>query len=202
MIKAIILLWSFVVLASCSSFKAERLNDEESDKKALKITDEWLAEDTTKSVGGLIKKINHHKGFKRYLKKLGRRPKLILVEIQNETSNAYFPIQDFNDELLDRFSDTDEFVLIDSAARAQLLKELKYQHNGAVDPRQVKRFGKQYGADLMLFGAIIMKQKSRKGKTIKQYSVNIRMTDLETGVEVMRARVKTSKYSKKSSFGW
>jgi hypothetical protein len=46
-----------------------------------------------------------------------------------------------------------------------------------------------------------MKPEKRDGKTIKEYSVNLRMTDVEKAVEVMRARTKVFKYSEKSSMG-
>ena len=71
-----------------------------------------------------------------------------------------------------------------------------------VDPSTAKQVGKQTGADLMIFGNVYMKPRSRDGKTIKQYSVNIRMTDIEKAVEVMRTRTKLSKYSEQNSSGW
>ena len=71
-----------------------------------------------------------------------------------------------------------------------------------VDPSTAKKVGKQTGADLMIFGNVYMKPKKRKGKTLKEYAVNIRMTDIEKGLEVLRTRAKLFKYSKKSSVGW
>ena len=54
----------------------------------------------------------------------------------------------------------------------------------------------------MIFGAIRMSPKSRGGYTVKEYSINIRMTDIMHGVEVLRTRVKINKYSEQSNFGW
>jgi len=71
-----------------------------------------------------------------------------------------------------------------------------------VDPRQAKKIGKQAGADLLVFGSVRMQPRSRGGKTIKQYTVNIRMTNLETAVEVLRTRAKVQKYSEQSGSGW
>ena len=71
-----------------------------------------------------------------------------------------------------------------------------------VDPKTAKMIGKQTGADLMIFGNVFMQPESRDGKTIKQYRVNLRLTDIETTEEVLRVRVKTSKYSEKSGAGW
>ena len=41
-----------------------------------------------------------------------------------------------------------------------------------------------------------------KGKTIKNYSVNIRMTDIEKGIEILRTRAKVRKFSEQSGSGW
>lgn len=191
-----------LTLASCGGFKAKRVTSDESDELAMEITDKWVARDTEISVSKILKQIEKHKGFQRYLAKLGKQPKVFISEVQNITSNPYFPIGDFNDELLTEFSMSGDYVLIDAAARDRLLKEIQYQNDGMVDPSQIKSIGKQAGADLLIFGAIRMSPKQRGGKTIKEYSVNIRMTDIERGVEVLRTRVKVNKFSDQSSSGW
>ena len=71
-----------------------------------------------------------------------------------------------------------------------------------VDPKTAKQVGRQTGADLIIFGNVYMRPATRDGKTIKQYSINIRMTDIERGLEVLRVRSKVSKYSEKSNVGW
>ena len=189
-------------LTSCGGFKAKRLSADESDEEAMQITDKWLQRDTELAVKDILKQISRHKGFQRYLGKQGKQPKIFISEVQNRTSEAYFPIEDMNDELLNEFSQTGDFILIDAAARDALLKEITYQNDGMVDPNQAKMIGQQAGADLLIFGAVRMKPKSRGGKTIKQYSINMRMTDLTRGIEVWRGRFKTSKFSKKGSAGW
>ena len=108
----------------------------------------------------------------------------------------------YDTELLNEFSQAGDFVLIDEAARSKILSEIQYQNDGMVKPSQVKSIGKAAGADLLIFGAIRMKPKSRGGKTIKEYSVNIRMTNLEEGVEVLRTRAKVNKFSDQASSGW
>jgi len=174
----------------------------ESDEKALSITDEWVNADTEKVVKTIVGQMMAHKKFRRYMRDLGRTPNVFTSEIQNGSSEAYFPIDDLNDELLYSMDQSGDFTLVDAAARDLILKEVTYQNNGMVDAQTAKQIGKQTAADLLIFGKVYMKPKSRDGKTIKEYSVNIRMTDLERGVEVLRTRAKLFKYSKKSSFGW
>ncbi|GAB4010922.1 MAG: hypothetical protein Fur0010_04400 [Bdellovibrio sp.] len=198
----ILTLVSAFALTSCGGFKAKRVDSQESDEKALEITDKWVQGDTERAVREVVKQMNEHKGFKRYLREHGATPKIFVGEIQNLTSEAYFPINEINDEFLNELSQSGDFVLVDAAARENILKEVTYQNDGMVDPKTAKRVGKQVGADLMIFGNVSMKPESRDGKTIKQYSVNIRMTDIEKAIEVMRARAKLDKFSEQKKLGW
>jgi len=200
--KYVIIMASMLTLASCGSFKAERVDNKTSDEKALKITDQWLQADTEQVIRDVMKEMNEHKGLRRYMMENGKNLKMFVGEVQNLTSEAYFPINDLNDELLNEISKEGNFTLVDAAAREHILKEITYQNDGMVDAKTAKKVGKQTGADLMIFGNVYMKPETRDGKTIKQYSVNIRITDIEKGTEIFRTRTKLSKYSEQKSMGW
>lgn len=189
-------------LTGCADFKAERLSTAEGDEKAMSITDEWLLTDTENTIKDVLKQLDNHRGFQRFLNKLGHTPKLFIAEVQNETSEAYFPIDDMNDEFLNEVSASGDFILIDAKARDKILKEIQYQNDGMVKASDVKKVGKATGAEVMIFGAVRMNPKTLNGKTIKEYTVNLRITDIESGEEVARVRSKTSKYSKRGGFGW
>ena len=188
---------SILSLSACSSFKAERVDDAKADEKAMEITDNWVDGDTIRSIDGTIKQVYVHKRFNEYYSKFnGKRIKLFVGEIRNNTSESYFPIKDLEDALLEKMSNSDQFTLIDASKREALLKEITYQNDGMVDPAQAKKVGKQSGADAMIFGDINMKPETRDGKTIKTYTVNIRLTDIQSSEEVCRAREKINKFSK------
>ena len=191
-----------LVLTSCGSFEAKRVDSAESDEKALEITDKWLARDTENVVSEILTEIKKHRGYRRFRQNFSGVPTVFIGEVKNLTSEPYFPINDINDEFLHEISASGDFTLVDESAREAILKEITYQNDGMVDPRSAKQVGRQTGADLIIFGNIYMRPASRDGKTIKQYSINVRMTDIEKGVEVLRVRTKLSKYSEKSSFGW
>lgn len=196
----LILLSLSLFVTSCGSFKAKRVDANEADEKGLQITDNWMAADTTQAIADIIKQMKAHPGFGRMKQRHGT-PKIFVAEVQNQTSEAYFPIGDMNDELLNELSMTGEFELVDNQAREKILNEITYQNDGMVDPATAKRIGKQTGADVMIFGNVYMKPERRSGKTIKEYSVNIRMTDIERGTELLRTRTRVNKYSEKSSLG-
>jgi uncharacterized protein (TIGR02722 family) len=198
----LVLSFTLLALISCSKFKAERQNAQESDEKALTITDNWVDKDTENATKDLIAQLRTHPAWIKYLsRKQGGETAMFIAELQNKTAEAYFPMDDLNNEMLNEFSRSGEFVLVDAAAREKLLGEIQYQNDGMVDPKTAKSIGKQTGADILLFGSVQMKPEQRDGKTVKQYSVDIRLTDLEKGVEVARARAKVYKFSEKKLFG-
>lgn len=200
--KFLIIVLSLTLLAtSCGGFKAKRVDANESDEKGLGITDNWMSADTTQAVTDIIKQIKAHPGFGK-MKARHQTPKIFIAEVQNQTSEAYFPIGDLNDELLNELSLSGEYELVDQAAREKILGEITYQNDGMVDPATVKKIGKQTGADVMIFGNVYMKPEKRDGKTIKEYSVNMRMTDIERATELLRTRTKVFKYSEKNASAW
>lgn len=200
--KLLVAVLSLSLLAtSCGSFKAKRVDANESDEKGLSITDNWMSADTTQAIKDIIKQMKAHPGYTKMKARHGT-PKVFIAEVQNQTSEAYFPIGDLNDELLNELSLSGEFELVDNQARESILKEITYQNDGMVDPATAKKIGRQTGADVMIFGNVYMKPEKRDGKTIKEYSVNIRMTDIERATELLRTRTKVFKYSEKSATGW
>jgi PBP1b-binding outer membrane lipoprotein LpoB len=187
----------FLLIASgCSSFKAQRVDESKADEKAMEITDNWVDGDTVRVIGGAMKQIYVHKRFSEYQQRFGsKRIKLFVGEIRNNTAESYFPVKDLEDALLEQISNSDQFALIDASRRDALLKEITYQNDGMVEPAQAKKVGKQSGADVMIFGDINMKPESRNGKTIKTYTVNLRLTEIQSAEEICRAREKINKYS-------
>ncbi len=200
--KVLVLVFTLMISVSCSTFKAKRVDNKESDEKSMEITDNWVGEDTKQSVRNLIRQMKNHRGYQRLMKNFKGTPKIFIAEVQNNTSEAYFPIDDFNDEFLFEISAMGDFTLVDAKAREKILKEITYQNDGMVDPAQAKQIGKQLGADFMIFGNVYMKPEKRKGKTLKEYSVNLRMTNVETAGEIFRLRTRVNKYSDKAAFGW
>ena len=124
--KILIILSLLLSVASCGGFKAKRVSGDESDEQAMEITDKWVVRDTEISVKNVINKMKEHKGFKRYLMELGRRPKVFVAKMSNQTADAYFPAEEITDEFLTQLSESGEYILIDAAARESLLKEIQY----------------------------------------------------------------------------
>ena len=203
MYKKLVLVLLLLSLSACSpSIKTTRVSLDESDKLASRVTDEWVKTDTNMAIDDLLNKIDNSKPLQRYLAQLGRQPRLFVGEVQNGTSEPYLPIADMNEKLLTALFDRGDFKIIDKEARAAILAEITYQNDGMVDPAQAKKIGRQSGADIAIFGAIRMQPKTLSGKTIKEYSVNFRITELETSDVVFMGSYDIQKYSERSGSKW
>ena len=92
-----------------------------------KVSNALLAfENKGLTVDKVLKQIEKHKGYQKFLRRLGRSPKLFISEVQNLTSEAYFPIDDMNDELLNEFSALDNVAMpsvISGKSKAESLEK-------------------------------------------------------------------------------
>ena len=191
-----------LVLTACGpTIKAQRMTTADGDKKAMTITDDWVATDTNLAVDYITDKLTNTGRYKRYLRENGyKTPKIFIGEVENNTSEDSFPISALNNKILDYFFESGDFDVIDQKNRKKLLEEIRYQNSGMVKEEDIKSIGKASGADLILFGEVIMDEKRMGGQTLKEYSVIIKLTDIESGEEVSRVTYETTKYSKQKRF--
>jgi uncharacterized protein (TIGR02722 family) len=201
--KKVYIILVFVLLVSCQKMQATRMTTSEGDKKAMNITNEWVTTDTELAIKSIIEKLSNHGRYKRYMREHGNKvPKIFVGEVENQTSEDNFPISAFNNKILNNLFETGDFDLVSVKDRDRILREIKYQNSGMVKASNIKSIGKASGADLILNGEIIMEAKTLNGKTLKEYSVNVRLVDIESGEEVARALYEITKYSKQKKLGW
>lgn len=193
---------SLFLMEGCGGVTAGRISSEEGDVKASAITDKWIKKDSENAAKEIMNQLETHRGFQRYMAKLNRQPILYIRDVSNQTEDAYFPIAELNNALLKEISRSGDFILLDRAASKKLEEELAYQHGGATKRQTAKKVGQFENVDLMIFGEITMQKISEDGETIKQYTVNMRLTDLETGVEVARMDYEVQKFMERSRFSW
>ena len=160
------------------------------------VASKWLNTDTKEAIAFIMEEIKNSTKLQGYLERRNERPKLLVGEMQNNTCEADFPLEDMNEKLLTALFNQGDFMLIDKKARKAILAEITYQNDGTVDPAQAKKIGKEHGADIAIFGAVrMLPNVLENGKTIKEYSVNLRITELETGLSVFSMGYDKQKFS-------
>lgn len=144
-----------------------RWNDSDSRQVADKMTSELLASNT----------------FNDYSKALGKKPVIVVGQIRNKTSehidaNNYikkFEVAIFNSGLAD---------IVESDAFRDKLRVERAQQQDFSDPATVAKWGKEVGANLMLFGEMSSETDLYNKNKVVNYVTTLFLTDMETNKRV------------------
>ncbi len=196
--KSCLLILLTASLAACGT-SGGRVTLEEGD--AMMKTDRWTKVDSETAAKQIMAQLYDYPAWDRYVANLGHRPKLFIKDVENKTADPYFRIDELNNALLKQISRTGDFVLIDRAQTEKINDELKYQRGGTVVAKDIQKI-EETGADTLIFGEITMEPIRDGGQTVKEYTVNIRMTNIRTKEEIARMDYSVTKYTKRGALSW
>jgi uncharacterized protein (TIGR02722 family) len=135
------------------------------------------------------------------------KPIVIVYGIANETSE-HINTGGVTDDIRLSLLKSGQFRFINREQRDNLLKEADYQYAGFVPPEQRIAEGRQLGADFILSGTLrsIEKKQPKQWRLNKRklifYSMNLEMTNLETGEITWADNVEIARESSRPIIGW
>jgi len=135
------------------------------------------------------------------------KPLLIVYGVANETSE-HINTGGITDDIRLALIQSGQYRFISRKQRANLLEETDYQHAGYVRPEQRVSEGRQLGADFILAGTLrsIEKRQPRQWRLNKRelvyYSMNLEMTNIETGEISWADNVEIARESSRPIIGW
>ena len=135
------------------------------------------------------------------------KPILIVYPVTNETSE-HISTSGISDDIRLKLIQSGAYRFINEAQRGNIQKETAYQTAGHVDPAMQLTKGKQLGADYILSGTLrsIAKKEQRQIRLTKTkliyYSLNLEMTDLNTGEITWADNVEIARESSRPIIGW
>lgn len=133
--------------------------------------------------------------FKEYAKKLGRKPVIIVGTIKNKTSehiDANNYVKKF--ELVIHNSGIAE--LVESDEFRDKLRLERAQQQEFADPATVAQWGKETGADLMLFGEMNSETDTYNKKRVVNYITTMFLTNMETSKRIWYGQKEIKKFVK------
>ncbi len=135
------------------------------------------------------------------------KPVLIVYGVDNETSE-HINTGGITDDIRVSLINSGEYRFLNRKQRENLLAETDYQYAGFVPPEQRVAEGRQLGADYILSGTLrsIEKKQPRHWRLSKRklvyYSMNLELTDLQTGEISWADNVEIARESSRPVFGW
>ncbi len=137
----------------------------------------------------------------------GAKPIIVVYGIANETSE-HINTGGVTDDIRLALIRSGEYRFINREQRKNLLEEADYQYAGFVPPEQRINEGRQLGANYILSGTLrsIEKKQPRQIRLSKReliyYSMNLEMTNLETGEITWADNVEIARESSRPIIGW
>jgi len=111
-----------------------------------------------------------------------RRPVVFVDKIKNKTTE-HIDMESITDTIQTKLLQSGKFRFVDMTAVRQIQEQLKFQtESGMVDPSKAAAFGKQTGAEFMLYGNMSSIIKRNSDTKDVYYKFTMKMVNLETGI--------------------
>ena len=173
--------WIALVIASASC-QPRTVTRVEPDTQ-IDLSGRWNDTDSRMVAEKMINDLFVSERFKEYAQQRNKKPVIIVGLIRNKTSEHIdaanyvkkFEMAIYNSNAAD-LVESDEF-------RDQLRKERAEQQDFA-DPATIAQWGKETGADLMLFGEMTSETDSHNNRRVVNYITTLYLTNVETSKRV------------------
>jgi PBP1b-binding outer membrane lipoprotein LpoB len=161
--------------------------------QSIDLSGRWNDTDSRQVASKMIADLLGSEKFKDYAKALGKKPAIIVGLIRNKTSEHIdsdnyvkkFEFAIFNSGVAD---------LVESDTFRDKLREERAQQQDFSD--QVARWGKEVGANLMLFGEMTSETDVYNNKRVVNYITTLFLTDMETNKRIWYSQEEIKKLIK------
>ncbi|TNC81846.1 MAG: penicillin-binding protein activator LpoB [Oleiphilus sp.] len=129
-----------------------------------------------------------------------RRPVMFVDKIKNKTTE-HIDTESITDTVQTKILKSGKFRFVDMTAVRQIQEQLNFQmDSGMVDPGKAVAFGKQTGAEFMLYGNMSSIVKRNDSTKDVYYKFTMKMVNLETGIMEWAGEKEIRKTGEKSFF--
>ena len=130
------------------------------------------------------------------------RPVILIERLKNKTSE-HIDTESITDSISTKLLRSGKFRFVYMGRVEAAREQLKFQHDGGmVDPSKALQFGRQVGAQYMLYGNLSSIVKNNQDKSDVYYKFTLRLMDLESGLVDWADETEIRKTKTKASVGW
>ncbi len=130
-----------------------------------------------------------------------RRPVMFVDRVKNKTTE-HIDTESVTDTIVNKLLRSGKFQFLDMSNQHGLQAQLAHQtQSGLVDPSKAVAIGKQYGAELMMYGNLSSIVKKNKKTKDVYYKFTLKLQNLETGLLEWQEEKEIRKQVSRSVFG-
>lgn len=184
---------AFVLLLSgaCQTRTVTRLDP----GAEIDLSGRWNDSDSRKVADQMIYELFDSESFKSYANTLGRKPVIVVGLIRNKTSE-HIDADNYVKKFEYVIHNSKIAELVESDAFRDKLREERAQQQDFADPATAKQWGKEIGADLMLFGEMTSETDVYNKRRVVNYITTLFLTDIETNKRIWYGQHEIKKYVK------
>jgi uncharacterized protein (TIGR02722 family) len=161
----------------------------------IDLSGRWNDSDSRMVADQMIHDLFDSDQFKKYADDKARKPVLVVGLIRNKTSE-HIDAENFIKKFEFVIHNSGIAELVESDEFRDKLRLERTEQRDFADASTAKQFGKEIGADLMLFGEITSETDTYNNKRVVNYITTLFLTDIETNKRVWYGQREIKKYVK------
>ncbi|MBL6448829.1 penicillin-binding protein activator LpoB [Fulvivirga sp. 29W222] len=178
-----------LIAFGCSQRSVTRVSPDQQ----IDLSGRWNDVDSKMVANKMVQQFLNSPRYQQYASDNGKTPAIIVGYIKNKTSEHIdsdnyikkFELEIFNSGLAD---------LVESPEFREKLREERADQQEFASPETAARWGREYGADLMLFGTMTSETDTYNKKKVVNYITTLYLTDMETNKRVWYGQEEIKKY--------
>lgn len=147
------------------------------------LSGRWNDTDSRKVADQMIYDLFNSDDFKEYAAAKGSKPAIIVGSVRNRTSE-HIDAENYIKKFEFVIHNSKVADLVESSEFRDQLRRERAEQQDFADPATIKQFGKELGADLMLFGEMTSEVDDYNNRRVVNYITTLFLTDIETNRRV------------------
>jgi len=185
----------FAIILLATLFSCQQSVTRVAPDTQIDLSGRWNDSDSRLVADKMISELMASERFKEYAKEKGRKPAIVVGLIRNKTSE-HIDSDTYIKKLEVALYNSNVAEVVESEEFRDKLRLERAQQQDFADPATVAQWGKEIGANLMLFGEMTSETDTSNKKRVVNYITTLYLTDIETGKRVWYGQQEIKKFVK------
>jgi uncharacterized protein (TIGR02722 family) len=185
----------FAIILLATLFSCQQSVTRVAPDTQIDLSGRWNDSDSRLVADKMISELMASERFKEYAKEKGRKPAIVVGLIRNKTSE-HIDADTYIKKLEVAIYNSNVAEVVESEEFRDKLRQERAQQQDFADPATVAQWGKEIGANLMLFGEMTSETDTSNKKRVVNYITTLYLTDIETGKRVWYGQQEIKKFVK------
>lgn len=147
--------------------------------KQVDLSGRWNDVDSRLVAEEMVKDVMNRQWHSNHFNKTGKKPVVIVGMVVNKTMDQIEP-EVFIKDIEKEFINTGLVRVVTNSEFREKIRQERADQQEFTSKETAKKWGKELGADYMMFGVINSVDDQYKKRKIAYYKVNLELTDIET----------------------